>query len=93
MAETLRGGLSLTMSGFAFTSHDIGGFEVCKYIFTLFDLFSFITLRVALLLRFISDGWLMVYSHLIRVYMDHTPTVYHGSMVKRPLSAWRNSWT
>ena len=28
MAETLRGGLSLTLSGFAFTSHDIGGFEV-----------------------------------------------------------------
>ncbi|KIJ24195.1 glycoside hydrolase family 31 protein, partial [Sphaerobolus stellatus SS14] len=27
MAETLRGGLSLTLSGFAFTSHDIGGFE------------------------------------------------------------------
>ncbi|KAI0670606.1 alpha-glucosidase [Trametes maxima] len=27
MAETLRGGLSLTASGFAFTSHDIGGFE------------------------------------------------------------------
>jgi alpha-glucosidase (family GH31 glycosyl hydrolase) len=28
MAETLRGGLSLTLSGFAFSSHDIGGFEV-----------------------------------------------------------------
>ena len=28
MAETLRGGLSLTSSGFAFASHDIGGFEV-----------------------------------------------------------------
>ncbi|ELU45927.1 alpha-glucosidase [Rhizoctonia solani AG-1 IA] len=28
MAETLRGGLSLTLSGFGFTSHDIGGFEV-----------------------------------------------------------------
>ncbi len=27
MAESLRGGLSLTMSGFAFWSHDIGGFE------------------------------------------------------------------
>lgn len=27
MAETLRGGLSLTSSGFAFWSHDIGGFE------------------------------------------------------------------
>lgn len=27
MAETLRGGLSLTLSGFAFASHDIGGFE------------------------------------------------------------------
>ncbi|KAI0060882.1 hypothetical protein BV25DRAFT_1806732 [Artomyces pyxidatus] len=27
MAETLRGGLSLTLSGFAFSSHDIGGFE------------------------------------------------------------------
>nr|VWO98814.1 ATP-dependent molecular chaperone HSP82 (82 kDa heat shock protein) (Heat shock protein Hsp90 heat-inducible isoform) [Ganoderma boninense] len=27
MAETLRGGLSLTSSGFAFASHDIGGFE------------------------------------------------------------------
>jgi alpha-D-xyloside xylohydrolase len=27
MAETLRGGLSLAMSGFAFWSHDIGGFE------------------------------------------------------------------
>lgn len=29
MAETLRGGLSLACSGFAFWSHDIGGFEVC----------------------------------------------------------------
>ena len=28
MAESLRGGLSLTSSGFAFWSHDIGGFEV-----------------------------------------------------------------
>ena len=27
MAETLRGGLSLGMSGFGFWSHDIGGFE------------------------------------------------------------------
>lgn len=27
MAETLRGGLSLAMSGFAFWSHDVGGFE------------------------------------------------------------------
>ncbi|KAF8321223.1 alpha-glucosidase [Clavulina sp. PMI_390] len=27
MAETLRGGLSLTASGFGFSSHDIGGFE------------------------------------------------------------------
>lgn len=27
MAESLRGGLSLTMSGFGFWSHDIGGFE------------------------------------------------------------------
>ncbi|MCL1866952.1 MAG: alpha-xylosidase [Oscillospiraceae bacterium] len=27
MAESLRGGLSFTMSGFAFWSHDIGGFE------------------------------------------------------------------
>ncbi|WP_167132126.1 alpha-xylosidase [Paramicrobacterium chengjingii] len=27
MAETLRGGLSLAMSGFGFWSHDIGGFE------------------------------------------------------------------
>lgn len=27
MAESLRGGLSLTMSGFAYWSHDIGGFE------------------------------------------------------------------
>lgn len=30
MAETIRGCLSLTMSGFAFASHDIGGFEVCS---------------------------------------------------------------
>lgn len=28
MAESLRGGLSLTMSGFSFWSHDIGGFEM-----------------------------------------------------------------
>ena len=28
MAESLRGGLSLTMSGFSFWSHDIGGFEL-----------------------------------------------------------------
>lgn len=27
MAETLRGGLSLSMSGFAYWSHDMGGFE------------------------------------------------------------------
>jgi hypothetical protein len=27
MAESLRGNLSLTSSGFAFASHDIGGFE------------------------------------------------------------------
>jgi alpha-D-xyloside xylohydrolase len=28
MAESLRGGLSLTLSGFAFWSHDMGGFEL-----------------------------------------------------------------
>jgi hypothetical protein len=28
MAESLRGGLSLTSSGFAYWAHDIGGFEV-----------------------------------------------------------------
>lgn len=28
MAEAMRGCLSLTLSGFAFASHDIGGFEV-----------------------------------------------------------------
>lgn len=28
MAEALRGALSLTLSGFGFASHDIGGFEV-----------------------------------------------------------------
>jgi alpha-D-xyloside xylohydrolase len=27
MAETLRGGISFTLSGFAYWSHDIGGFE------------------------------------------------------------------
>lgn len=27
MAETIRGGLSITLSGFAFHAHDIGGFE------------------------------------------------------------------
>ncbi|MDI5790023.1 glycoside hydrolase family 31 protein [Bacillus licheniformis] len=27
MAESLRGGLSLSLSGFGFWSHDIGGFE------------------------------------------------------------------
>lgn len=28
MAEAMRGALSLTLSGFGFASHDIGGFEV-----------------------------------------------------------------
>ena len=28
IAETLRGGLSLALSGFAFWSNDIGGFEI-----------------------------------------------------------------
>lgn len=28
MAEAMRGALSLTVSGFGFASHDIGGFEV-----------------------------------------------------------------
>jgi alpha-glucosidase (family GH31 glycosyl hydrolase) len=28
MAEALRGCLSLTLSGYAYASHDIGGFEV-----------------------------------------------------------------
>lgn len=27
MSETLRGGLSLSLCGFGFWSHDIGGFE------------------------------------------------------------------
>lgn len=30
MAEAMRGALSLTLSGFAYASHDIGGFEVCE---------------------------------------------------------------
>lgn len=31
MAEAMRGALSLTVSGFGFASHDIGGFEVGSY--------------------------------------------------------------
>jgi hypothetical protein len=31
MAEALRGCLSLTLSGFAYASHDIGGFEVSVF--------------------------------------------------------------
>jgi len=31
MAEAMRGALSLTTSGFAYASHDIGGFEVRGY--------------------------------------------------------------
>ena len=34
MAETLRGALSLTVSGFAYASHDIGGFEACEDYFS-----------------------------------------------------------
>jgi len=30
MAEAMRGALSLTVSGFGYASHDIGGFEVCE---------------------------------------------------------------
>lgn len=90
MAETLRGGLSLTMSGFAFTSHDIGGFEVCETILVLF-IFLNCFIRVARHLKCTSDGWPTVCFPLTRVCMDPTRTGYHGSMVKRPLSAWRNS--
>ena len=36
MAEALRGALSLTLSGFAFASHDIGGFEVSAWTRMLF---------------------------------------------------------
>lgn len=55
MAETIRGCLSLTLSGFAFASHDIGGFEVRDFL-----LGGFICLismpRVFHLQSFTSDG-------------------------------------
>lgn len=41
MAEAMRGALSLTLSGFGFASHDIGGFEVGLYYLVLLHLGSF----------------------------------------------------
>lgn len=41
MAEAMRGALSLTVSGFGYASHDIGGFEVCHCACTAVQLCSY----------------------------------------------------
>lgn len=91
MAETIRGGLSLTTSGFAFSSHDIGGFEV-RHNYRLQSIQSTEFCNRAILLpKSIIDGWHLAYSLLIPVYTDPHLTVSPGFMARTQHGPWRNS--
>ena len=67
MAESLRGGLSLTMSGFGFWSHDIGGFEG--------------TPRAELFKRWIPFGLLSSHSRLHGNYSYRVPWLFDEESV------------
>jgi len=67
MAESLRGGLSLTMSGFGFWSHDIGGFEG--------------TPEVWLFKRWIAFGLLSSHSRLHANYSYRVPWAFDEEAV------------
>lgn len=67
MAESLRGGLSLTMSGFGYWSHDIGGFET----FATPDLFK----------RWVAFGLLSSHSRLHGSDTYRVPWVYDEEAV------------
>jgi alpha-D-xyloside xylohydrolase len=67
MAESLRGGLSLTMSGFGFWSHDIGGFEG--------------TPDAALFKRWIPFGLLSSHSRLHANYSYRVPWAFDEEAV------------
>ena len=67
MAESLRGGLSLTMSGFGFWSHDIGGFEG--------------TPEAWLFKRWISFGLLSSHSRLHANYSYRVPWAFDEEAV------------
>ncbi|KAG9029479.1 hypothetical protein FRB95_005281 [Tulasnella sp. JGI-2019a] len=68
MAESLRGGLSLTSSGFAFWSHDIGGFEG-KPSDSLFK-------------RWLAFGLFSTHSRLHGSYSYRVPWLYGEEAVK-----------
>lgn len=91
MAEALRGGLSLTLSGFAFSSHDIGGFEVC-----LLRLLRY--LEVDEIVRGIrprkstNDGLLLDCSPLILGFMDLLLIVCLGNTARKLPRVCRDSW-
>lgn len=67
MAESLRGGLSLTMSGFGYWSHDIGGFET----FATPDLFK----------RWVAFGLLSSHSRLHGSHTYRVPWEYDEESV------------
>lgn len=83
MAETLRGGLSLTLSGFGFTSHDIGGFEVKHNGLGCTLGLLTLTIRVILLQKYICAGLPLVCSLLIRDYMVQAAIAFLGTMASK----------
>lgn len=95
MAETLRGSLSLTLSGFAFHAHDIGGFEGRPPP----DVYH----------RWVAYGLFSSHSRLhgshtyrgsssFRIYFywslpdNHQFLKSRGSTVRKRPSTWRNTW-
>lgn len=95
MAEAMRGALSLTLSGFGFASHDIGGFEVNVYLSPPIDFlpFTFVLclFRVIHLLRYIIAGLRSAFSLLIHDYTARLRTESLGFMARTPLECWQNS--
>jgi hypothetical protein len=86
MSEAIRGALSLKTSGFAFASHDIGGFEV-------FSNRSIILVELGAIhhRRSTNVGFNLVYSQLIHDYMVLRLIVFHGIMGRRQRRIWQ-SW-
>jgi alpha-D-xyloside xylohydrolase len=73
MWESLRGGLSLCMSGFGFWSHDIGGFEG--------------TASPDVYKRWLAFGLLSTHSRLHGSTSYRVPWLFGDCKIKKPLNA------
>lgn len=91
MAEAMRGALSLTLSGFGFASHDIGGFEVSLSAFRQKCIWT-LSSRELHRRIFTAAGSPLAYSLRIRDFMARDRIGSHGCMASMQPRHSRNLW-